>query len=52
MVPDWTGIPVAKVSRDETEKLLNIETELQTRVIGQPEAVSAIAKALRKEENK
>ena len=48
VVSDWTGIPVAKVSKSEIEKLLNIEAELQKRVIGQPEAVLAIAKALRR----
>ena len=48
IVSDWTGIPLAKVSKSETQKLLNIEKELQRRVIGQPDAVSAIAKALRR----
>jgi len=48
VVSDWTGVPVAKVSKNETKKLLNIEAELQKRVIGQPEAVFAIAKALRR----
>ena len=48
VVSEWTGIPVSKVSKNETAKLLNIEQELQKRVIGQPEAVEAIAKALRR----
>ena len=48
VVSEWTGIPVSKVSKNETKKLLNIEEELQKRVIGQPEAVEAIAKALRR----
>jgi len=48
IVSDWTGIPVSKVSKNESKKLLNIENELQRRVIGQPEAVEAIAKALRR----
>merc|ERR1711871_438861 len=48
VVSEWTGIPVSKVSKNETKKLLNIEKELQKRVIGQPEAVEAIAKALRR----
>jgi len=48
VVSEWTGIPVAKVSKDETAKLLNIEQELQEKVIGQPDAVGAIAKALRR----
>jgi ATP-dependent Clp protease ATP-binding subunit ClpA len=48
VVSEWTGIPVSKVSKNETKKLLNIEQELQKRVIGQPEAVEAIAKALRR----
>jgi len=48
VISEWTGIPVSKVSKDETAKLLAIEQELQKRVIGQPEAVEAIAKALRR----
>jgi len=48
VVAEWTGVPVTKVSKNETKKLLNIEQELQKRVIGQPDAVEAIAKALRR----
>jgi len=48
VVSEWTGVPVSKVTKSETIKLLTIEKELQKRVIGQLEAVQAIAKALRR----
>lgn len=48
IVSNWTGIPVAKISEDENEKLKNLEEELHKRVIGQDEAVTAIAKAIRR----
>merc|ERR1712193_208281 len=44
----WTGIPIAKVSSDETERLITMEETLHTRVIGQDEAVVAISKAIRR----
>ncbi len=43
-----TGIPVTKISDDEGKRLLNLETELKQRVIGQDEAVSAVADAIRR----
>jgi ATP-dependent Clp protease ATP-binding subunit ClpC len=48
VVTAWTGIPVNKLSKDETEKLVNMEEILHKRVIGQDVAVSAIAKAIRR----
>ncbi len=48
IVQSWTGIPVARLVEGETEKLLRIEEELHKRVIGQHEAVSAVARALRR----
>jgi len=47
-VNDWTGIPVAKMLEGEAEKLLKMEERLGKRVIGQDEAVTAIAKAVRR----
>ncbi|WP_434043693.1 MULTISPECIES: ATP-dependent Clp protease ATP-binding subunit [Sorangium] len=45
---DWTGIPVAKMLEGEAEKLLKMEERLAQRVVGQDEAVRAIAKAVRR----
>lgn len=44
----WTGIPVQKMTESEAELLLNLEARLQERVIGQTEAVKAVAKAIRR----
>ncbi len=44
----WTGIPVAKLAKEETERLLNLEEILHERVIGQDEAVRALARAIRR----
>lgn len=48
VVSRWTGIPVSKMLQAEKDKLLNLETELHKRVIGQDEAISAIADAVRR----
>ena len=48
VVSRWTGIPVSKMMQSEKEKLLHLESELHTRVIGQEEAISAIADAVRR----
>ena len=48
VVSRWTGIPVSKMMQSEKEKLLHLEAELHTRVIGQEEALSAIADAVRR----
>ncbi|WP_042353737.1 ATP-dependent protease ATP-binding subunit ClpC [Bacillus rubiinfantis] len=48
VVSSWTGIPVSKLAETETAKLLNLEEILHSRVIGQDEAVIAVAKAVRR----
>lgn len=48
VVSRWTGIPVAKMLQQEREKILYLEKELQKRVIGQHEAVTAVADAVRR----
>jgi len=48
VVSIWTGIPVSKMTKDESERLLNMEETLHNRVIGQGEAVTAISKAIRR----
>ena len=48
IVASWTGIPVAKINESDTEKLKSLEDELRKRVIGQDEAVTAVAKAIRR----
>jgi ATP-dependent Clp protease ATP-binding subunit ClpB len=48
IVSRWTGIPVTKMARSEKDKLLNLEAELHRRVVGQQEAISAIADAVRR----
>jgi ATP-dependent Clp protease ATP-binding subunit ClpC len=48
VISDMTGIPVSEVQEEETEKLLHIEDELRKRVIGQEEALRAIATAVRR----
>ena len=44
----WTGIPVLKLTQEETEKLLHMEDELHKRVIGQEQSISAVSKAIRR----
>lgn len=48
VVSKWTGVPLQRMEQKETQKLLRMEEELRTRVIGQEEAVIAISKALRR----
>jgi ATP-dependent Clp protease ATP-binding subunit ClpB len=48
IVSRWTGIPVSKMMQSEKEKLLSLETELHKRVVGQDEAISVIADAVRR----
>lgn len=48
VVSRWTGIPVSKMLKSERQKLLGIEQELHKRVIGQDEAISAVANAIRR----
>ena len=48
IVAQWTGIPVKKMMQGEREKLLHLEEELQKRVVGQKEAIEAVADAVRR----
>ncbi|KAF8712601.1 hypothetical protein HU200_028356 [Digitaria exilis] len=48
IVSTWTGVPVQKVTTDETNRLLNMEETLHRRVVGQDEAVRAISRAIRR----
>jgi len=48
VVSKWTGVPLRRMEQKESEKLLKMEEELETRVIGQNEAVKSISKALRR----
>jgi len=48
IVAKWTGIPVSRMLESERMKLVNMETELHKRIIGQNEAVSAVANAIRR----
>ncbi|NCB51482.1 MAG: ATP-dependent Clp protease ATP-binding subunit [Clostridia bacterium] len=48
IVSEWTGVPVATVTEDESKRLLCLEETLHRRVIGQNEAVAAVAKAIRR----
>ena len=47
-VSEWSKIPVAELTKEESERLLNLEAELHNRVIGQDEAVLAVSKAVRR----
>ena len=57
-VSDWSGVPVTELTKEESRRLLNLESELHRRVIGQDTAVKAVARAIRrgraglKEENR
>ena len=48
IVSSWTGIPVTKLAQEETERLLHLEEELHKRVVGQDEAIEAVARAIRR----
>lgn len=48
IVSSWTGIPVTKMAEEESERLLNLESILHSRVIGQEEAVAAVARAIKR----
>ena len=48
IVSGWTGVPVIKLTEQESEKLLNLEKNLHERIIGQDEAVSAVSRAIRR----
>ncbi len=48
VIESWKKIPVKKITEAETQKLLNLETNLRKRIIGQEEAVSAVSRAIRR----
>ncbi|SHH37390.1 ATP-dependent Clp protease ATP-binding subunit [Thermosipho atlanticus] len=48
VVSNWTGIPLKKLEEEESEKLLNLEKALHNRIVGQEEAVRAIARSIRR----
>ena len=48
VIASWTGVPAKKITEDENERLKNLEKTLHERVIGQDEAVEAVAKAIRR----
>lgn len=48
VVSAWTGVPVVKLTKDESDRLLNMEEILHNRLIGQAEAVTAVSKAIRR----
>ena len=48
VIESWTKIPVKKITEAETQKLLNLETNLHKRIIGQEEAVSAVSRTIRR----
>ena len=48
VVSSWTGVPVSQLTKEESEKLLNMEKILHERIVGQDKAVSAIARAIRR----
>ena len=48
VIESWTKIPVKKITEKETQKLLNLESNLHKRIIGQDEAVNAVARAIRR----
>ena len=48
IVSSWTGVPVVQLTKEESERLLRLEDELHDRIVGQHEAVTAVAKAIRR----
>jgi ATP-dependent Clp protease ATP-binding subunit ClpC len=48
IVSEWTGVPVRRLTEEETQKLLRMEDELHKRVVGQDEAIKVVAKAVRR----
>ena len=48
IVSQWTGIPVVQITQEESERLLHMEDEFHRRIVGQDEAVSAVARAIRR----
>ena len=48
VVSDWTGVPISRLTQEESERLLNMEKELHKKIVGQEKAVSAVAAAVRR----
>ena len=48
IVSSWTGVPVARLTEEESERLMHLEDDLHKRIVGQEEAVSAVARAIRR----
>ncbi len=48
IVSDWTGVPVSKLTEAESARLMTLEEDLHRRIVGQDEAVSAVARAIRR----
>jgi len=48
VIEHWTKIPVTKITEEETQKLLNLETNLHKKIIGQEDAVNAVSRAIRR----
>ena len=48
VVSSWTGVPVSQITREESEKLLNLEEVMHRSIVGQNEAVEAVARAVRR----
>ena len=48
IVSSWTGVPVSQLTEEESDRLLKMEAELHNRIVGQDEAVTAVAKAIRR----
>lgn len=49
VVAKWTGVPLQNLKQKDSERLLHLEEELHKRVIGQEDAVTAVAKAIRRQ---
>ena len=48
IVSSWTGVPVVRLTQEESERLMHLEDDLHKRIVGQDEAVSAVARAIRR----
>ena len=48
VIESWTKIPVSKITEEETKKLINLEANLHTKIIGQEDAVNAVSRAIRR----
>ncbi len=48
IISDWTGVPVSRLTEEESKRLMSLEEELHRRIVGQDDAVTAVAKAIRR----